>query len=58
LPANRDFYQFLKERHADVTYSEWPGTHEWNFWNTYIQKILDWLPLDDHVNDVSSGNVK
>lgn len=58
LPANREFYQFLKEHHADITYSEGPGAHEWDFWNTYIQKVLDWLPLDDHVNDVSSGNVK
>lgn len=27
------------------TYREGPGIHDWYFWDTYIQKVLDWLPL-------------
>ena len=28
---------------ADLTYTEGPGGHDWNFWDQHIQKILDWL---------------
>ena len=27
------------------TYEEGPGGHDWTFWNTYIQKAIDWLDL-------------
>ena len=43
---------------ADVTYEEGPGAHEWDFWNRYIKKVLDWLPLDkDSKEGLNSGNV-
>lgn len=29
----------------DLTWAEGPGAHTWDFWNTYIEKVLDWLPL-------------
>jgi len=29
----------------DLTYEEGPGAHTWEFWDTYIQKILKWLPI-------------
>ena len=32
---------------AKLTWKEGPGGHEWNFWNTWIQQVLDWL-LTDH----------
>jgi S-formylglutathione hydrolase FrmB len=28
-----------------LTYEEAPGDHEWGFWDHYIQRVLDWLPL-------------
>lgn len=28
---------------AKLTYAEGPGSHDWNFWDQHIQKILDWL---------------
>ena len=28
-----------------LTYEEAPGEHEWGFWDHYIQRVLDWLPL-------------
>jgi len=30
-----------------VTYAEGPGAHTWSFWNEYLPKIIDWLPLRD-----------
>lgn len=28
-----------------LTYEEAPGEHEWGFWDRYIQRVLEWLPL-------------
>ena len=58
LPPNRKFRDFMNELGADVTYEEGPGAHEWDFWNRYIKKVLDWLPLDkDSKEGLNSGNV-
>ena len=46
LPHSRNFRDLLLENGYDVTYEEGPGAHEWDFWDTYIKKALDWLPLD------------
>ena len=43
----------LKALGADLTWEEGPGGHEWNFWNTYIQHVLDWL-LKDHAKKDSA----
>ena len=40
-----------------VTYEEGPGGHEWDFWDTYIKKAIDWLPLDKASQGINSGNV-
>ena len=29
----------------DLTYMEGPGIHNWDFWDTYIRKVLAWLPM-------------
>ena len=29
----------------DLTYEEGPGTHSWEFWDHWIQRILAWLPI-------------
>lgn len=47
IKNNRDFRDFLTENDIDVTYEEGPGEHDWEFWDTYIKKVLDWLPLED-----------
>lgn len=26
--------------------AEGPGRHDWDFWDTYIQKVLTWLPIE------------
>lgn len=46
LPANRAYHKFLADHRLPVTYEEGPGGHDWDFWNTFILKILNWLPLE------------
>lgn len=31
---------------ADLTYTEGPGGHDWNFWDLHIQEVLDWMLKD------------
>lgn len=57
ITHSRNFRDLLKENGYDVTYEEGPGGHEWDFWDTYIKKALDWLPLDDRSQGINSGNV-
>ena len=45
LKANIDFRDFLKENGADVTWDEEDAGHDWDFWDSQIKKVLDWLPL-------------
>lgn len=57
LDANRSFAGYLRGLGADVTYTEGPGGHEWDFWNRSIKAVLEWLPLEDSAAGVNSGNV-
>lgn len=45
LSANRRFKKAMEDLGAELTYEEGPGGHEWDFWNRYIKRVLDWLPL-------------
>lgn len=45
LEANRSIAGALKEAGADVTYEDGDGIHDWIFWGTYIQHVLEWLGL-------------
>ena len=45
LEQSRTCRLLLEDAGFDVTYEEGPGAHEWDFWDTYIKKALDWLPL-------------
>lgn len=57
LGANRDYANFLKDNGVDYTYEEGPGNHDWVFWDTYIKKVIDWLPLEDSQQGIHSGNI-
>ncbi|GIO23758.1 alpha/beta hydrolase family protein [Oceanobacillus sp. J11TS1] len=35
----------IRDSGLDVTYVEERGGHEWDLWDPYLRKILDWLPL-------------
>jgi S-formylglutathione hydrolase FrmB len=57
LEANRDFRSYLKNIGIDVMYEEGPGGHDWDFWDQYIKKVLNWLPLENNTVGINSGNV-
>lgn len=56
IKNNREFRDFLIENGAEVTYVEGPGGHDWDFWDTYIKKVLEWLPLEGPSSEVNSKN--
>ena len=47
LPSNRLFRKCLEENKFDLTYEEFPGDHNWDFWDMTIKRVIDWLPLED-----------
>lgn len=57
LPVNKELAAFLKEQGADVTFEIGPGAHEWDFWDTYVKKAIQWLPTEHNGQGVNSGNV-
>ncbi len=57
ITVNRQFRDHLVKLGYDVTYVESPGIHDWYFWDEYILKVLEWLPLGESQQGVSSGNV-
>jgi S-formylglutathione hydrolase FrmB len=42
LNENRKYHNFLDSEKIDHTYIEGPGIHNWDFWNEYIEKALQW----------------
>ncbi|ERI94419.1 putative esterase [Clostridiales bacterium oral taxon 876 str. F0540] len=42
---NQVFRNFIKDTDFDYTYDEGPGVHDWAYWDTQIQKVLNWLPI-------------
>ena len=44
MPANVAFRDFLRAKGLDVTWDEENYGHEWDFWDSQIHKVLDWLP--------------
>ncbi len=57
LIPNQDLHQHMINRGIDHTYVEGPGGHTWEFWDRYIEKVLDWLPLEESSLGVNSGNI-
>lgn len=43
LEDNRDFVRTLQEEAIDVEYHESKGTHNWEFWNEYLEKAIQWI---------------
>lgn len=44
--GNTRFVDAAYEKGLDVEVNFRPGEHEWGFWDTEIQTVLAWLPLD------------
>lgn len=43
--TNQAMRRALEELGVAFTYEEHPGIHDWDYWDTHIQRVLDWLPL-------------
>lgn len=46
IEHNRTFVKALRQKNFAVTSDFGPGEHEWGYWDTKIQDVLAWLPLD------------
>lgn len=57
LTVNREMAEFLREQGVKVTFEIGPGSHEWDFWDTYIRKAMEWLPTEENGLGINSGNV-
>lgn len=43
--ANVRFRDHARSLGLGLTYEEGPGTHEWGYWDSVVQRFLDWLGL-------------
>lgn len=43
--ANDRLKAYAQELGVDMTYEFGPGIHDWIFWEEWIQRVLNWLPL-------------
>ena len=41
--VNQDFRRFLEQQQADFFYEDGPGIHDWDFWNKYLPRGLEWV---------------
>ena len=58
LPGSRVHRKLLTEAGFQVHYVEDEGSHDWDYWDRHIRLALDWLPLDERVGGLNSGNIK
>ena len=57
VAENQEFSKFLDEKEVVHTFETGPGAHEWDFWDTYIKRAIEWLPLEKKEAGMSSGNI-
>ncbi|PYI55854.1 alpha/beta hydrolase [Paenibacillus flagellatus] len=43
--ANRAFLGHAQSLGLELEYEEGPGGHDWAYWDAYIRRVLDWLPI-------------
>lgn len=55
--VNDDFDAFLTEHQVKHVYETGPGNHEWDFWDRYLLRALDWLPLGTKTAGINSGHI-
>ncbi|WP_130858850.1 alpha/beta hydrolase [Gracilibacillus phocaeensis] len=46
--SNKRMYQFAMELDVPITESFSAGEHEWGYWDTVIQEVLEWLPIQNN----------
>ena len=54
-PANVKARERFEKMDLDYTYEEFPGIHDWDFWDAHIQDVLGWLGLRD--DSIREGEV-
>lgn len=42
---NQRFRGIMEGLSFDYTYEEEPGSHEWSYWDTKIQRVLEWMGI-------------
>ncbi len=42
---NQNAVAKMRAANLDLTYEEGPGVHCWEFWDHWIQRVLQWLPI-------------
>ena len=43
IDANRSFHEKLVKASVPVIYKEYPGKHEFEFWNQHVETMITWL---------------
>ena len=43
LEKNRNFRDFLEKEAVPLTYCESSGSHDYLFWNQYLEKAVKWM---------------
>ena len=57
MAVNRSFLADLEVGGFEVVWDEEPRGHDWDFWDSQIKKVIDWLPLGEAEGGMGSGNV-
>ena len=42
---------------VEVAYSEEPGGHDWDLWESQIRKVVGWLPLGESMAGLGRGSI-
>lgn len=60
-PMNQSFRNRCRAEGVPLTYEEEAGDHNWAYWDSKIQRVLEWLPLrviGDESDDLDVGTGK
>lgn len=57
MGVNRGFLADVQAAGFEVTWDEEDRGHDWDFWDSQIKKVIDWLPLGCAEGGMGSGNV-
>lgn len=50
-PDHVEFRNYVRSLGVELCCEEGPGVHNWQFWDPYIRRVLDWLPLAGQMVD-------
>jgi S-formylglutathione hydrolase FrmB len=52
---NRNFLQAVKDTPLDITYREWDGLHEWQFWDRSLAEYIGFIDRSDYGRQKRQG---